>query len=101
MVQVKGNQPQLLADCKRTAANETPVETFTAPQESAHGRKEDRSCRVFDCTLTTDPEWQPLITQIVEIHRVREEYDTKKKQAVLSEEVAFFASTVHRTAEDY
>lgn len=101
LVQVKENQPRLLKDCQRTAAQETPVDPFTAPSEHAHGRKEDRSCRVFNCIQTTDPQWGPLVAQIIEVHRVCERYDRKKKQKVRSEETAFYLFSGGRTAKDY
>ena len=100
-MQVKGNQKQLLDDCQVTAKSETPVDAFIAPPESGHGRIEHRQCRVFSCLYTTDPEWMTFIAQVVEVKRVREWMDTKSKQWKRSEEVAFYVSSTHRSAEEY
>ena len=50
---------------------------------------------------TTDPEWQPLIAQIVEVRRVRKWMDTKAKQWKRSEETALYISTAIRSAREY
>ena len=101
LTQVKENQKQLLDDCRITAAQDTPVDSFVAAPESGHGRIEHRECRVFDCLYTTDPEWQPLIAQIIEVRRIRERKDTKAKQWKSSTETAFYVSTAIRTAQEY
>ena len=101
LVQVKENQPTLLKDCQRAAATEIPVDTFTASSEQGHGRKEERSCRVFNCIQTTDPEWTPLIARIIEVHRVCQRYDSKEKRKVWSDETAFYLCSRGRTAKDF
>lgn len=101
MVQVKENQKQLLDDCRIAAQKDTPIDTFTAPVESGHGRIEHRECRIFNCLYTTDPEWQPLIQQIIEVKRLREWMDTKAKKWKSSTEIAFYVSTTIRTAREY
>jgi predicted transposase YbfD/YdcC len=101
LAQVKENQKQLLDDCRVMARHDAPVDTFAATPEKAHGRMETRAIRVFDCTYTTDPGWQPLITQIVEAHRIREVFNTRKKCWERAEETAFYISTTRRSAEEY
>ncbi len=100
-MQVKGNQAQLLDDCRVVVAHEEPVDIFVAAPESGHGRIDHRSCRVFDCAYTTDAEWQPLIAQIVEVRRCREWLDRKTKAWKRSEEIAFYVSTTCRDAAAY
>lgn|GEM_PF-5802632 len=101
IVQVKGNQAQLLDDCQMVASVEQPKDSFESSAEKGHGRIEKRSCRVFDLTYTTDPEWQELANQIIEIKRIREVKDTKTKEWVKSEETAFFISTTKKSAHEY
>jgi len=101
IVQVKENQQQLLDDCRVTAQNETPLSVYAAPPESGRGRIEQRGCRVFECAFTTDPQWQTLIAQIVEVRRVRECFNTRTKCWERSEEIAFYISTTRRSAQEY
>ena len=100
-MQVKENQKQLLDDCRITAANDTPVDSFTALPEKGHGRIEIRSCRVFECNYATDAQWMPLIAQIVEIRRERNVLNTKTNQWEQSHETAFYVSTTRKSAEEY
>ena len=100
-MQVKENQKQLLDDCRITAANDTPVDSFTAPPEKGHGRMETRSCQVFECNYATDAQWMPLIAQIIEIRRERSVFNTKTKCWEHSEETAFYVSTTRKPAEEY
>lgn len=100
-MQVKDNQQQLLDDCCITARHDTPLEVYSAPSESGHGRIERRECRVFDCRFTTDPQWQELIAQIVEVRRLRECFNTRKKAWERSEEISFYISTTRRSAQEY
>lgn len=101
IVQVKGNQAQLLDDCQIVTRTELPKDSFESPAEKGHGRIETRSCRVFDLPYTTDPEWQGLANQIIEIKRIREVKHTKTKEWVKSEETAFFISTTQKSAQEY
>jgi len=101
VTQVKENQQQLLDDCCITARHDTPLDVYVAPSESGHGRIERRQCRVFDCGFTTDPQWQALIAQVIEVRRVRECFNTRTKRWDHSEEVVFYVSTTCRSAEEY
>lgn len=101
MVQVKENQAQLLDDCEVVAFIETPIDSFFAPIEKAHGRIENRECFVFNCEFTTDPGWNELIAQIIVVKRKREWLDSKLKQWKYSEETAYYVSTTVRTANEY
>ncbi len=101
LAQVKENQKQLLYDCQMAARHEQRVDSFIAPTESGHGRIEHRQCHVFECEFTTDPEWKPLVAQIVQLRRIRECRDTRTKQWKRSEETAFYVSTDKRSAAQY
>jgi len=83
------------------ASVELPKDSFEAPAEKAHGRIESRSAKVFDFTFSTDAEWQELASQIIEIKRIREVYNTKMKSWQKSEEIAFFISTTQKSAKEY
>jgi predicted transposase YbfD/YdcC len=98
---VKGNQKELLDDCRVMAANDVPVDAFTAEPESGHGRVEQRSVRVFECHYTSDPEWTQWIVQVAQVHRVREVKDTKTGTWKRSEEIAFYASMQRHSAQAY
>jgi hypothetical protein len=101
LVQIKENQKQLLDDCRATTRGDAPTASFSAPLEKGRGRIEQRSVRVFSCNYTTDPEWQPLIAEIIEVQRKREVLNTKTNQWETSEETAIYISTHPHTAEEY
>jgi len=101
VIQVKGNQAQLLTDCELVALMEVPIDSFIAPPEKGHGRIESRECFVFNCEFTTDPEWENLISQIVVVKRQTEKLNTLTKNWKYYEETAFYISTTIRSAEQY
>ena len=101
VVQVKDNQKQLFEDCLLTIANETPVDTFLSEKECGHGRIEQRRVRVFENLGNTDEAWEPLICQIIEVHRITERKKTKTKSWEESTETAVYVCTTTRTAKEY
>ena len=72
LVQVKGNQPTLLAACEDLAHYCTPVECDVR-HDKGHGRIETRTVRTYGVPANwLEPDWQPLVQQIVSVSRTVE-----------------------------
>jgi hypothetical protein len=72
LVQVKGNQPTLLADCEDLARYCTPAEC-DVQHDKGHGRIETRTVRTYDVPANwLEADWQPLVQQIVSVSRTVE-----------------------------
>lgn len=100
-MQVKENQKQLLDDCRATIRGDAPLASFVAPPEKGRGRIEQRRLRVFACAYTTDHEWQPLIAEIIEVHRKRAVLNTQTKRWETSIDTAIYVSTHAHSAKRY
>jgi len=91
----------VLEGCRTVAKREQPVDTYISPQETGRNRIETRTCRVFEPRYVFDGEWRDLITEIIEVRRVRESKNTKTKTWERSEETAYFICTTKKCAEGY
>jgi len=100
IVQVKENQPTLLADCKFTYENLKPDDVFIAPIENGRNRIEKRTTLVFRNLFTTDPDWE-LARELIVSRRIRSVFSTKEKQWHSTEEIAFHISTTTLSAKEY
>jgi predicted transposase YbfD/YdcC len=72
LVQVKANQPTLLAACEDLARHCTPMQ-WDVQHDKGHGRIETRSVHTFDLPPNWLPDgWQPLVRQVVRVCRTVE-----------------------------
>lgn len=72
LVQVKGNQPTLLAACEDLARHRTPTQR-DVQHDKGHGRIEIRTVHTFDLPENWLPDdWQPRVKQVAMISRVVE-----------------------------
>ena len=72
LVQVKGNQPTLLAACEDLARHHTPVEC-DVQHDKGHGRIETRTVHTFDLPQNWLPDgWQPLVQRVARVSRTVE-----------------------------
>lgn len=102
IVQVKSNQKFLLDDCIDTGKLSNPHAVYEEPAGKGHGRIEQRKAELFREFTTTDPlKWDGLIQEMIKVHRVRKQFDTKAKTWKVSEETSYYISTTKLTAKDY
>jgi predicted transposase YbfD/YdcC len=89
LVQVKANQPSLLAAGRALAAAAVPLGTCQSV-DKAHGRLEVRRATFFSCaTLPLAPRWQPSgLCQLVCVERTTEQLTTAKQ----SQSVAYYVT---------
>jgi hypothetical protein len=72
LVQVKGNQPTLLAACEALACYCAAAQC-NVQHDKAHGRIETRTVRVWSVPENwLEDDWQPLVQQIVSVSRTVE-----------------------------
>jgi hypothetical protein len=92
LVQVKENQPELLAMCQMLAQYQSPSQQHV-DQDKGHCRIETRMIDTFIPPSEWLPEgWQPLVQAVVKVVRVIEH--KRKGKAQTSEETAWGVSTV-------
>jgi hypothetical protein len=71
LVQVKANQPGLLAACEDLARHCTPTQC-DVQHDKGHGRVETRTVHIFDLPPDWLPEgWQPLVQQVARVSRTQ------------------------------
>ena len=72
LVQVKGNQPALLAACEDLARHRTATQC-DVQHDKGHGRIETRTVHTFDLPQNWLPDgWQPVVQQVARISRTVE-----------------------------
>ncbi|CAE6845082.1 hypothetical protein R75461_07210 [Paraburkholderia nemoris] len=72
LLQVKGNQPGLLAACEDLARHRAPIQ-FDVQHDKGHGRIETRTVHIFDLLPGWLPDgWQPLVQQVARVSRTVE-----------------------------
>lgn len=103
IAQVKENQKTLLRDCERTAERAAPVGTHVS-RNKGRNRKERRTVRVFN-TLRwfekkTRAAWGRYIAAVIQVKRVRREFDAKRKAWTVSKEEAYYVATTFLTAKE-
>jgi predicted transposase YbfD/YdcC len=99
LVQVKENQPELLAMCQMLAQYQSPSQQHV-DHDKGHGRIETRMIDTFIPPSEWLPEgWQPLVQAVVKVVRVIEH--KRKGMAQTSEETAWWVSTVVLSAEQF
>ena len=99
LVQVKENQPELLAMCQMLAQYQNPSQQHV-DHDKGHGRIETRMIDTFIPPSEWLPEgWQPLVQAVVKVVRVIEH--KRKGMAQSSEETAWWVSTAVLSAEQF
>lgn len=97
LVQVKGNQPTLLAACVDLAHYCTAAEC-DVQHDKGHGRVETRTVRTYDVPANwLKADWQPLVQQIVSIS-LMVECRNRSGGWDCSRETAWWVSTVVQSA---
>ena len=102
IIQIKENQPKLLANCRKITKVNKPVSEFSK-RNKGRGRKESRTARIFNFEeFGEKTEWGNYIKSIVEINRIRRVFNTKEKKYKYSKEISFYASTTDEfTAKEF
>jgi len=90
LVQVKGNQKELLTDCKLTIQCKKANDIYQT-EEKGHGRIEKRETKIYkDTSLISDLIWQGLLVMIIVVNRIRMVYDTRQKEWKTSTETSYY-----------
>ena len=98
-MQVKENQPELLARCQMLPQYQKPAQQHI-DHDKGHGRIETRTIETFIAPDAWLPEgWQPLVQAVVKVVRVVEH--KRKGRAQTSEETAWWISTVALSAAQF
>ncbi len=97
LVQVKGNQPVLLAACADLANHCTPTQC-DVQHDKGHGRVETRTVRTWDVPPRWfDDDWQALVRQVVCVTRTVER-QTSRGNWKRTSETAWWISTTAMSA---
>lgn len=100
LVQVKGNQPELLACCQSLVAQRQPVAAH-GEADKGHGRTEDRTVQIFSPPKDWLPEdWSALVAAVVLVQRTRT-LRVPDNQTRTSSETAFYICTAMMSAADF
>lgn len=100
LVQVKGNQPELLACCQSLAEQRKPMARHDE-SDKGHGRIEERTVQVFAPPKDWLPEdWAALVVAVVLVQRTRTER-IPGNQTRMSTETAFYICTAMMPAADF
>ena len=101
IVQVKANQPTLFQPLTETYPAQPPHDRRHAHEIGRHNRIERRLTRTWSLPPGTGTEeWHAHFGTRVEIQRHTEGFDTRKKDGVLRQETAYYASTATLSAVD-
>lgn len=99
LVQVKENQPELLAMCQMLPQYQQSSQRHV-DYDKGHGRIETRTIDTFVPPDAWLPQgWQPLVQAVVRVVRVVEH--KRKGMAQISEEIAWWVSTVALSAQQF
>jgi predicted transposase YbfD/YdcC len=100
LVQVKANQPELLAACESLAKQGNPVE-MAIDVDKGHGRIEERTTQVFNVVKDwLPPQWETLIAAIVCVHR-KTTLRAKNGGQQMREETAWYICTASLPAVEF
>jgi predicted transposase YbfD/YdcC len=101
IIQVKGNQKTLFADCQTLAATQAPAATYQEPSTKAHNRIEQRSVAVFTQPQFRDADKWRLVAAVVQVNRKRWSFDTKQADWKPSHETSYYIATTILSAETF
>jgi hypothetical protein len=91
LVQVKANQPGLVAECENLARHCTPTQC-DVQHDKGHGRVETRTVHIFYLPPHWLPEgWQPLVQQVARVSRTVEQ--RKAGRWHMTNETAWWVAT--------
>jgi predicted transposase YbfD/YdcC len=97
VLQVKGNQKNLLKKCEDIAKTKTPFSKTTQNGKKKHGRIEKRTISVFHKnSYNLGDVWNEHIKAMITVERKVKTFNTTTKQFDTSEEVAFYISTTDK-----
>lgn len=100
LVQVKANQPELLAACESLAKYTKPLET-AIEMTKGHGRLEERTTQVFDVAKGwLPPPWESLIAAVIGVRRKTILRAPNNGQAI-REETAWYVCTTRLPAAEF
>lgn len=101
IVQVKNNQPTLLADCQTMSQTTLCHDVYQEPSTKLRNRIEKRTVSVY-CfpQLTHQQKWHE-VKAVIKVQRYRRVFDTKTKTWTSSDEVAFYISTLVLSAQEF
>lgn len=94
IIQLKGNQKNLLADCNELIQNSTAIGTYKKEAEKGRNRIENRTVRIFENKegFIRDSQWFELIKIIILVERKVLSFNTKTKEYVESTDNSFYLS---------
>jgi len=103
VVQVKGNQKNLLKGCKQVVDKIKKSKDKYISKEKNRNRKETRKVETFT-SLRYFPKkikkgWGKYLKMIIKVTRTRKTFNTKKKQWIDSSEISYYVSTIKLTAK--
>ena len=103
ILQVKGNQPTLEANCLQIVTNLKAADLFET-EEIAHGRFEYRKTETYNFSnrkskKTLSVEWEKYIQTLVVVTRERHIYDTKTKMNKISTETSLYLASFTDSAK--
>ncbi len=98
IVQVKGNQKNLLNDCRTITDTTMPDDVYQEPLTKTRNRLESRKVELFFYPLLTDFLAWGLVKVIIKVTRYRRVFQTKTKTWKDSDEVSYYISTADLSA---
>lgn len=99
LVQVKGNQPNLLEDIIETTQASEPVEVNKTVDKPQRSRQETRIVETFEPPETfSDEDWGELIKTIIRVTRVTRVRSAKNHAWDVREEVSYYACSAKISA---
>ena len=100
VLQVKGNQPKLLKDCKDAGELNSAVDIYEEEYNKERNRIEKRTVELFtDFKITSKDQWGNHIKVIVKVTRYCSRYNAKTKEWKDNNEIAYFISSSVFSAE--
>jgi predicted transposase YbfD/YdcC len=94
VLQVKNNQPTLLADCERISKEQKPDNSFSS-KDTKRGRVENRHVSVFHIVAPNfaDTFWNTFLKSVVTVERACTRFDVSAKKMIESKEISYYVST--------
>jgi len=101
VVQVKANQPTLLSDCQKIAAQAHLSDSYAESPTKVHNRIESRKVSVFPAAGLTDASKWSAVEAIIQVERKRQVFDTQAQVWRRSDEISFYISTTQLSAVEF
>lgn len=103
LVQVKGNQPELLKAVERIAEEDTPcAPTYSSFEHDARSRMESRKVTVFAPQPAALPSpWEKHVQAVIQVKRSTEIFQTKTGTWKKRQETAFYVADHHASPADF